>query len=74
MLVSIPQCKLSSEFALPSADAEIRIVADKFSEDRIARLRAGGLLEDPEQYEIKLHASNDDLGGAVQERDRTVKD
>lgn len=65
MQVSIPQCKLPSESALAAAGAEIRRAADKFVEDGIARLRSGGLLEDPEQYERDLHASSDALGGAV---------
>ena len=65
MQVSIPQCKLPSESALAAAEAEIRKAADKFAEDGIARLRSGGLPEDPEQYERELHASSDALGGAV---------
>ena len=65
MQVSIPQCKLPSESALAAAGAEIRRAADKFVEDGIARLRSGGLLEDPEQCERDLHASSDALGGAV---------
>ena len=65
MQVSIPQCKLASESALAAAGAEVRRAADKFVEDGIARLRSGGLLEDPEQCERDLHASSDALGGAV---------